>query len=137
MSVRSGCLDRQTLTCVLIDHHQEPQLAAIFGAIDHEVVRPDMVDPFGPTVNATGFATARQAAAMLFSRHLHGLALTADSASQRLSLAAAGRNGAETGEVHDRIRFVAEWHPSVADLKMRLLGLEPRTYGLKVRCSTD
>ena len=64
-------------------------------------------------------------------------AQTNDSASQPLSLTDAGSDGAETGEVYDGIRFAAEWHPSVADAKVRLLGLEPKTYGLKVRCSTN
>ena len=120
-------LARHSTIGLTMDRYTHLSIHDVTAAIDRLPGLPSVEQPAAEPQKATGTD----------GRLAHPLAQTADSTSHQLALVAAGSDGAETGEVHDGVRFVAEWHPSVADLKMRLLGLEPRTYGLKVRCSTN
>ncbi len=124
-------LARHSTIGLTMDRYTHLSVHDVAAAIDRLPGLPGVEEPTAEPQKATGTD----------GRLAHPLALelaqTVDSASHRVASADTGSDGAETGEVHGGIRFVAQWHPTVANLKMRLLGLEPRTYGLKVRCSAN
>ena len=74
---RTAHFDRQTLTRVLIDDRQQPQLTAILRAIGQEVVRLDVVLVLSTMTHTAVLAAAKAqtSPAVLFFRHLHVLAL--------------------------------------------------------------
>ncbi len=109
------------LTSNVYDHLERDEKAAAIGTLQ------------GPPV-ASGQRKAEVSVAHIVAQTPvvlgQGVSSSGNDAKDKRS-AASGRNPLSDGD------FVPLCQLLSADDQVRLLGLEPRTYGLKVRCSTD